>query len=82
MTTSIPIGPTPPSKPWWQSKTVWLSVLSTLAGIGTYVGLIPGPVGAVALGISGVAGVILRAVTNQAITLTTTPSTSTTPQPG
>lgn len=65
-----------PSKPWWKSKTQWVNILSTIAGIGATLGVIPalGPVAGGALAVSGVANIILRSITTQPITLTSTPA--------
>jgi hypothetical protein len=49
-------------KPWWKSKTVWLGVLTAVAGAGQFAGVAPHAAPAI-LAASGVAGIILRTVT-------------------
>lgn len=52
-------------KQWFQSKTIWYGILSTLIGITAFVAANP-KIAAVAL-INGILVIVLRTVTNTAI---------------
>lgn len=58
------------AKPLWKSKTFWLHILTMAA---TYGGLasnvLPPQAAAIALGVQGIAGIILRLVTDQPVTI-------------
>jgi hypothetical protein len=56
-------------KPWWKSKTVWLGVLTAIAGAGQYAGVAPHAAPAI-LAASGIAGIVLRTVTKQPLSAT------------
>lgn len=60
-------------KPWYKSKTIWLNVLTVIAGAGSVVQIwtpFLGPVGTgVAMSTIGVANILLRSVTNNGIAL-------------
>lgn len=60
-------------KPWYKSKTIWLNVLTIVAGAGSVVQIwtpFLGPIGTgVALSIVGTANILLRSVTSNGISL-------------
>lgn len=58
------------TKPLWQSKTFWLHILTMAA---TYGGMasnvLPPQAAAIAVAVQGVAGIILRLVTDEPVTI-------------
>ncbi len=56
------------SKPWWKSKTVWLSVLIVAVGIAEYIAGLP--VGAsIPTIIAGCLNIVVRFLTGQPLTI-------------
>ena len=62
------------SKPWWKSKTVWLGIVASVAGLSglPIVAVLPPKAAAYVLTASGIAGVVLRTVTKQPISASAT----------
>lgn len=56
------------SKPWWQSKAVWLGVVIVAGGIAEYIAGLPAGASAATI-IAGCLSIITRFLTNQSITL-------------
>ena len=60
-------------KKWYKSKTMWVNILTVVAGAGSVVQIwqpFLGPVGmGIALSVVGTANIVLRAVTSQGVEL-------------
>jgi hypothetical protein len=54
-------------KPWWQSKTVWLSVLIIAGGIAEFLMGVPVAAGAATIA-AGILNIIIRTLTNTSLT--------------
>lgn len=54
-------------KPVHKSKTIWVNVLMTLAGLSSLAGVIPSPAMPYVLAASGIANIALRFMTGQPI---------------
>lgn len=61
------------SKPWYKSKTMWVNILTVIAGAGSIVGNFSGMLEpttyAIAISVVGVANILLRAVTDSGVSL-------------
>lgn len=64
-------------KSWYQSKTIWYGIISTLIGITAFIAANP-KIGVIAL-INGILVVVLRTVTSTAIGTVNTPLDPTAP---
>jgi hypothetical protein len=69
--TTTPDTPTPvtPPKPWWQSKTIWISVLTVIVGATEYLDLIrvDEETKSLILAVIGIATILLRLLTSEPI---------------
>ena len=56
-------------KPWWQSKTIWVNVLTTIGTVGaTLTDALPAAWGAKIVAALGLVNVVLRAITSESVT--------------
>lgn len=56
-------------KKWWQSKTIWVNVLTTIGTVGaTLVDALPAAWGAKIVAVLGLVNVVLRAITSEPVT--------------
>lgn len=59
------------SKPWYQSRTMWLNIISTAVGAySMFEPLLTPQQKAIALAVNGVLNIILRFLTDQSVTVT------------
>ena len=54
------------AKPWYRSKTIWLSILIVAGGIAEYISGLPAGV-SISTTIAGVLGIVIRFLTSQPV---------------